>query len=310
MTPLSRSDRLANGAAAQPSEVHSMNWDAEIRARSERQAMDWALVLASQGIESALERSSATGSWSLRMHANEYARALQSIHQYRLENRRFAWRQPIPGSHWSFHWGVLAWMVMCGTAFQIQPSLERGLFDTISVRQGEWWRAFTSIWLHQDLGHLGLNLVFGGIFLGLAMGRYGAGIAAWTGLWAGALGNLLGIGLRTENYVGLGASGMVMGALGMLAAQAAPFWRAGRWGARLAFSTFSAGAALFFLLGTDPKSDVLAHAGGFVGGALGGALFAWLPERFRRTANQVTGVLAGGLLLGTWYLALTHSKLE
>ncbi len=291
-----------------PSNVPVRLMDTFIRAHSERQAMDWALVLVSQGIETVIDRETLGNGWALRLTAQDHERALRSIHQYRLENRRFGWRQSLPGSDWTYHWGVAGWMIVCAVVFYFQPKLERGLFDSAAVRRGEWWRAFTSVWLHQDLGHLGMNLVFGGLFLGLAMGRYGAGFALLTGMLAGALGNLFGLFLRPENYVGLGASGLVMGALGMLAAQATPLWRAGRWGARLAWTTFCAGAGLFIVLGTDPSSDVIAHGGGFVGGLLGGAIGALIPDRIRPVISRFAGILAIVLVAVTWRYVLVGQK--
>ncbi len=278
--------------------------DRGIRAHSERQAMDWALVLASQGIEAAIMREPDGRGWNLQVGSNDLERAQLSIRQFRIESRRFGWRQPLPGSHWTFHWGVIVWMMACAFVFQIQEHLERGLFLSSAVHRGEWWRAFTSVWLHQDPGHLSLNLVFGGILLGLAMGRYGAGLALLTGLLSGALGNALSLLWHARDYVGLGASGLVMGALGMLAAQAVPFWRAGRWGARLAFTTFSAGAALFILLGTDPTADVAAHTGGFIGGLIGGAGAAWIPDGQRQIVSRCSSVVAMVLVAATWWLAL------
>ena len=279
-------------------------FDRVIRAHSERQAMDWALVLASQGIEATILRETDGRGWNLLVGNQDFERAQLSIRQFRIESMRFGWRQPLPGSHWTFHWGVIIWMMACALAFQIQQHLEPGLFLSSAVRRGEWWRAFTSVWLHQDPGHLSLNLVFGGILLGLAMGRYGAGLALLTGLFSGALGNALSLFWHATDYVGLGASGLVMGALGMLAAQAVPFWRAGRWGARLAFTTFSAGAALFILLGTDPTADVAAHTGGFIGGLIGGAAAAWLTDQQRQIASRCASVVAIGLVATTWWLAL------
>ena len=43
-----------------------------IRAHSERQAMDWSLVLASQGIEAVIERHPDTGVWRLWVAPEEH----------------------------------------------------------------------------------------------------------------------------------------------------------------------------------------------------------------------------------------------
>ena len=51
----------------------------------------------------------------------------------------------------------------------------------------------------------------GVVFLGLAMARFGA-VTALAAFLSGTLANLTAMMLRPEPYVGLGASGMVMGA--------------------------------------------------------------------------------------------------
>lgn len=270
--------------------------------------MDWALVLASQGIETVLDRNASGSGWELRLGLSDHRRALESIRQYRVESRRFGWRQPVPGSPWSFHWGVLGWMGLCALSFRLQPSLGCGLFDSTAVRSGQWWRAFTALWLHQDLGHLGLNLVFGGIFLGLAMGRYGMGLACLAAGLAGAAGNYFSLALHPEAYTGLGASGMVMGALGLLTAQAVPLWKAGRVGFRVMFSSLAAGASLFMVLGTDPRSDILAHTGGFLAGLAAGSLLAWLPENRRQLLSRVSAVATAATVLLTWILAFKGAE--
>src|SRR5271168_3132778 len=56
-----------------------------IPARSKRQAMDWSLVLASQGI-TAIIRQTETG-WELIVDEPEHGRAGAVISQYQIENR-------------------------------------------------------------------------------------------------------------------------------------------------------------------------------------------------------------------------------
>ena len=64
-----------------------------IPARSRRQAMDWSLVLISQGIEAHIEYCEETGGWALGVPVAEHEGALEAIRQYRLENRRWPWRR-------------------------------------------------------------------------------------------------------------------------------------------------------------------------------------------------------------------------
>ena len=277
---------------------------AVIRAHSERQAMDWSLVLASQGIEVVLDREPAGNVWSLRVAPADEARALAAIRQFRRENRGSAWHHEVPGSNLLFHSGVLLWVLAISVCHVAQAELRPGLFDSRAVRAGEWWRAFTALWLHADLAHLASNAVFGTLILGFAMARFGAGVALLGVLLAGAAANAIGLIFRPEYYIGLGASGMIMAALGMLAAQAVPLWRAGRRGTKIVLTGLGTGALLFVLLGVDPSADVLVHAGGFVLGVLAGTLAAHIPDARRRPVSRAAAAIFAALNAVTWFLAL------
>src|SRR5882757_9722670 len=61
-----------------------------IPTRNRRQAMDWSLVLTSQGIEHIIESDEATG-WTLAVSAQDHEAALATIRQYRLENLHWRW---------------------------------------------------------------------------------------------------------------------------------------------------------------------------------------------------------------------------
>ena len=251
---------------------------ATIRARTERQAMEWSLVLASQEIGVTLDRNPEDGGWRLIVDSSDEARAREVLRQFRRENRRFGFTHEVPGSDFGFDSRALLWAVSLALIFMITGGpAESTLFDTVRVRQGEWWRAFTAVGLHQDLPHLASNLTIGILFLGLAMARFGAATAFLGSLLAGALANGAGLVLRGEDYRGLGSSGMVMGALGMLMAQSMPQWRSGRRGNRIVLSSLGTGALIFILVGTNPSSDILAHAAGLVFGLLMGSLSLVLP---------------------------------
>ncbi len=278
---------------------------AVIRARTERQAMDWSLVLTSQGIEVALDQDPVAGGWCLLVWPADEARARSSIRQYCRENRGFEWHREVPGSDFLFDGRVVFWALALALVFLVtQGPMEPAVFDTAKVRQGEWWRAFTATWLHRDIAHLASNLAVGLLFLGLAMARFGAGVALLGTLLAGALANFTGMMLRGEDYRGVGASGCVMAALGMIVAQSLPGWRSGRRGNRVVLTSLGAGAMLFVLLGTDPSSDIVAHAGGLVFGILFGALAALVPQRARPPVNWVALGVFVVLVLGTAVLTL------
>jgi rhomboid protease GluP len=276
---------------------------AVIPARTERQAMDWSLVLASQGIDVALDRAP-QGFWRLLVAPADQPRAEQVIRLFRSENRGFDWHREVPGSEFLFDGRVAFWALAVALVYLAQDWLDRGVFDTRAVHSGEWWRAFTAEWMHRDLGHLASNLAMGAALLGLAMARYGAGLALLGSFLAGGLANYTGMWLRPEPYVGLGASGMIMGALGMIAAQTVPLWRTGRRGTRVVLASLGTSALVFILIGTSPSADVLAHTAGFIFGVGFGSLAALVPARRHRRANAFA--LAGAALLTavTWGFAL------
>ena len=77
---------------------------ATIPVRSERQAMDWSLVLVSQGIEATIERNAEANAWHLVVNSPDYLRAVQAIRQYKIENPNRIWRQELPWTGLIFDW--------------------------------------------------------------------------------------------------------------------------------------------------------------------------------------------------------------
>ncbi|HVR35022.1 MAG TPA: rhomboid family intramembrane serine protease [Methylomirabilota bacterium] len=283
---------------------------ATINARSERQAMDWSLVLASQGIETAIARGPDGTGWVLVVEERDLSRAMESIRQYRLENRRWIWRRDLPGTQLAFHWGALLWALAISLIHSWSLSTgghahAAGVMDNSAVATGEWWRLFTAVTLHADPAHLVANATSGFLLLGLAMARYGPGVALLATYLGGVLGNLAGFWIYQEPHRGVGASGMVMAALGMLAVQSIAHWRLGRLAARLVVSGLAGAFLLFVLMGTSPGTDIIAHLGGFVGGALLGSVLAFVPEEplSNRSLNQAAVLALIALFLTTWSLA-------
>jgi rhomboid protease GluP len=185
-----------------------------------------------------------------------------------------------------------------------------GVLHSTATLQGEWWRPFTAVCLHGSAGHLAANLTTGFLLLGLAMARYGCGAALLATYVAGVLGNLTGLALYDQPYRGLGASGMITAALGMISVQSLPLWRKGPMATRYVLSGVMGGVMLLALVGSDPASDLIAHAGGFVFGAILGALLAPIPHaqiarpKVERTLITILTVL----LLLTWARALRGAR--
>lgn len=168
--------------------------DVRIPARSRRQALDWSLVLASQGIAHAVEHDETTG-WALAVAGADHEKAITQIRLYIIENRQWRWRRPVIQPGLFFDWSSAAWVFLNILFFwwsDARADLRtRGMMDGVAVAHGQWWRLFTATWLHAGIPHLALNMVFGFLFLGLVMGRYGPGVGLLAAYLAGAGGNLV-----------------------------------------------------------------------------------------------------------------------
>ena len=280
-----------------------------IPARTRQQAMDWSLVLLSQGVESVIQDAEA--GWGLLVEIDDHERAREILRKYRRENRRWHWQRRLRWPEFAFHYGVLFWCFALIAFYWLSsnPSTQMksaGTMNSQAVLGGAWWQLFTATVLHADLAHLIANLTTGFLLLGLAMGRYGAGCALLATYLAGAAGNLAGLLFRSQPYAGLGASGMVMGGLGLLAIQTLSFKRTRPFVTRYLITGLFAGLMLFVLFGVDPAADVLAHLGGFMAGLLFGAIMSLVPDKrlVCATVNVGAGVSLGLLLAISWAMAL------
>jgi len=271
--------------------------------------MDWGLVLASQGIEAIINRSDA--GWELIVEAREYQRAREALEQYRIENRGWKWKYPLAGSELVFHWGSLGWVVVIGAADYWStviwpPARSAGILDSREPVAGEWWRLFTAMSLHQNLPHLMSNATTGFVLLGLAMARFGAGVALLAAFLAGAAGNAADLLIYSDPHRSLGASGMVTGALGLITSQSFAYWRKFRTGAKFLMRAAAGGVLILVLIGFEPDADIAAHIGGFVAGAvIGYGLGHVRPATLQRgPANILSMAAVVTLFLTTWLLAL------
>ncbi|MEY2466741.1 MAG: hypothetical protein QOD03_1262 [Verrucomicrobiota bacterium] len=272
--------------------------------------MDWSLALVSQGIESTIDFSE-EGGWGLIVSEPEYEHAVRTIEQYHRENRHWPWQRKISSQGILFDWSSLAWVFLIALFFWLSgeyPQMrDAGIMDGAAVSRGEWWRLFTAIFLHADIGHFAANATIGLVLLGLTMGHYGTGVGILAAYLAGAGGNVT-TWLVFENHHSLGASGMVMGCVGLLAAQSVSFSRHPQaW--KYAVGGLIGGTMLFILMGLSPGTDVLAHLGGFASGVLLGILLTLATRLLQNNAANVSaGLLFCGSVILTWWLALSGGK--
>jgi rhomboid protease GluP len=279
-----------------------------IPARSRGQAMDWSLVLASQGIEHIIHEPDATG-WGLIVAASDHAAALNAIRLFRRDNRRWRWRKAIATNGPIFDGVSVAWVTLTIVFYWLSTRRvgfrDAGILDGSAVAAGEWWRLFTAPLLHADVMHLATNALFGFILLGFAAGCYGTGLGLLAAFLAGVGGNLASWALRGAAMHGLGASGVVMGALGLVAVHSIPHLKRTPGNAKLFIGGLAGGVMLFTLLGLSPGTDTIAHFGGFVAGiAIGGFLALLSPPPSTSRINFVAGLGFMVLVIWTWALAL------
>lgn len=272
--------------------------------------MDWGLVLASQGIPAKIDNHGG-GGWFLLVSAHDGQKAFQAIRLYHTENRGWPWKDTASQGR-IFHWGATVWCIVLIIVYWLSPvgsaAKDTGIMDSNAVASGQWWRVFTAITLHADLKHLAGNLAVGVILIGLTMGRFGFGNGLLVPFLAGAVGNLTSLLLNPKPFEGLGASGMVMGALGLLAARS--------WGRhesetrRGRMAAIGAGVMLFVLYGVVPGSDLAAHFGGFVGGLIFGSVLLLLPDRWiqSKVVNTTAALSLLTFIALAWWLALRHGN--
>jgi len=171
------------------------------------------------------------------------------------------------------------------------------------IRDGEWWRAVTSLALHADTLHLAGNLIFGLIFGFLAGALLGWGLASAGMLLAGALGNALNAFIQAPGHTSIGASTAVFATVGILAAYT---WkrrrtRINRW------VPLGGGVALLAFLGmSGERTDIFAHIAGFWSGCLFGLVFGVLEARSLLAAwhKHTLGLAAFLFFALAWTLAL------
>ena len=251
--------------------------------------MDLSLVLEQEGIRHELHRVE-DAQWALEIDDSDAARAQAAIAAFEKENppevRRAEVVHPITGAvavGGAFSLAVVAMYVRTGPESATSPWFARGSADAAAILHGEWWRSVTALTLHADLGHVAGNAVLGGILLALLARSVGPGVASALMLLSGAAGTFAAAGLTRRDFVSIGASTAVFGALGALAALPRQ--------SRRVWMPVIGGLALLALLGTSKRADVAGHLCGFVSGVLVGAAVSLLPP-LRNRAAQAGLVLA------------------
>ena len=112
---------------------------------------------------------------------------------------------------------------------------------------------------------------------------------------AGSAGTLAAAELLRRDFISVGASTAVFGALGVLAAL--------RQHRRRAWVPLGAGLALLAFLGTSKRADLAGHLCGFACGVLLGAGVSPLPPLRGRVAQAALALIAAGAPIAAWLAA-------
>ena len=256
------------------------------RFQSPQEAQEYALVVLAMRLDCLITIEEEGG---YLIHGEEaFVEAIREEFQLYREEQVY---QPSPVTVPIFGSGVelaLLWvgiLLFCFTR-QIQyPDVEtKYVSSTLGiVIEGEWYRAFTALFLHGDMPHLLGNAAFGTVFGILVANSFGP-LKGWgLILLSGFIGNLLNVFIRfPESYFGLGASTAVFGALGLLVGSGLDVaWRerSFRKGVR-SFTPLLAGLTIFVMNGIGgPGIDTLAHLTGMVSGIVLGFPAAYLLAR-------------------------------
>lgn len=148
------------------------------------------------------------------------------------------------------------------------------------LKQGEWWRPFTALFLHADVAHLLGNLTTGSVFYILLSRSMGALKASVLILLSGTLGNILtSMVTYPEPFVSLGASTAGFGALGLLVGLGLVenLSKGSRQAWMRTFAPVLAGLVMLGWLGgaeAGSNTDVFGHVFGFAAGTFFGIFSA------------------------------------
>lgn len=244
-------------------------------------AKEHALVILAMREACWIEEEEAGQGFLLKVEPHCLERSHREIAAYETE-RPGSVRETLPRPETAFHfpvgWLALSlWMIALIFSFILQNQVPGWVSLGASSSTGfigrhEWWRPFTSLFLHADLSHLAGNLLSGALFGGLVARSVGARTGWLMILGCGTLGNLITSTLTyPAAFTSIGASTAVFAALGILSGLGFASLRRQRLrlsGMRSAAPVL-AGVIVLGLLGggaPDGNTDVPGHVCGFLAG--------------------------------------------
>jgi len=287
----------------------------DICPRDEHKTLEWITVLCSAKLPYRLSYDD--GKWMIHVPASSAEVAHREIDTYEEENRDWPPRDvdflglPVTrGTKWAAGLAaatVLLFFAWLGPYRPYHDVLRAASMDSAAVVSGEFWRLLTCLTVHADLTHVLSNTVCLFFFTLAVCQCMGTGLGLFLILVSAAAANAavaFGSGMR---HVAVGASSACFAAVGILSSNHFIRRLRGCAGDRVArgraWISLFAGLGLLGVLGTGPRSDLSAHAFGFVFGMLLCLPFSWFGvDRFSRWGQCILGVLAVAALAGAWCL--------
>ena len=293
-----------------------------IRLPARARAEELEFILRGGGIAAVVQQISGAGNgsgpeWCVLVPASDLERARQILNEEEphrviplpLQRRR-------PPLYWTIGLVVVnlaIWIAMEGRGGSERRDvlLRFGASHAPLLRAGQWWRTVSATFLHIGLRHLLANMITLAILNPAVMEAWGVGRTYFMYLLTGVAGNWVSFLLSPTAAVKAGASGCILGLLGVLAGTRIRAIRRGE-ARRSRFKTWHIAAMLLafygFVIGVGP-ADHLAHLGGLL---TGGLLAALLPPQDRlppRTDRRLsTGLGATAVLIALLAGALTYLR--
>jgi len=274
------------------------------------EANEWALVLTALRIPHRIEMEG--DEWIVLVPDSAVRRGRAALRAHDAEARPETDHAPAEAASGRTAWitGLAAGAALIGFFFVTGPSaadsswFARGAAVSISMLNGEPWRAVTALTLHVDLAHVLGNAIATALLLPPIIRRLGPGVGLALMLLSGTAANLLGAWVQGPRHVAVGASTATFGALGILAAlrlgSSSPGRQRGRrWIAPVA------SVLLLAMLGTGPGTDVVAHALGLAAGAALGLLAAVTRWPLAMPIQRALVAAVALAVVGCWLAAVS-----
>ena len=282
----------------------------------EQKTSEWITVLSAAGLDYLL--SCPEEGWVIHVPGEQGNAALTEIEAYEADESEAA-AVPVPpiapptalADSWSPWWVcgfIIAFYVWLGPYDGGGAVLRRAAADTDAIFNGEWWRVVTALTVHSGPVHLAGNAMCL-LLVGFGICEvFGGGMGWALVLASGIVGNILATMLHGPGHVSVGASTACFGALGILSSHQAirNVRRYGRprsiWSR--VWLPVGAGIGLLTLLGTGPRSDLAAHAFGFVAGMGLAAPFSHFTARPPAWGQRALQLLCIAVVMIAWRAAL------